>query len=317
MQRLTSTILIVTILSWLVGCTPNKADEQDVAITVDEWKMKAADGVRLYVKEFGSGDTVVVIHGGFGAEHGYLVNAFLPFAQKHHFILYDQRGSLRSRCEDSMITVAKHVQDIEALRKETGQDQLVIVAHSMGGYLAMRYACTYPGKVKKLVLISSPPAKCNIDSLTTKISEPAMARWQRPAVVEELGKYGVKDAKGDYTDRMTWIRDRITFGAINLHDVTKWREIKGGPLFYNGSAGQAASSSMESDNWNYISCLKQQQIPIYIIHGDDDYLPYTYHDAWKDSLDGTHFNLISNAGHCLWIDNFTEYKQVFNKALDQ
>lgn len=34
-----------------------------------EWYLAAGEGCRLYVREFGVGDTVVVLHGGWGAEH--------------------------------------------------------------------------------------------------------------------------------------------------------------------------------------------------------------------------------------------------------
>lgn len=308
-------ILICSLFITLMCCrqaTHNVADP----IVYDEWKLQTNDGTRLYVTEFGKGDTIIVIHGGFGAEHSYLLNAFEPLAGNYHFILYDQRGSLRSASADSIVTVANHIKDIAALQDELGQERVTIVAHSMGGYLAMRYAAEYPGRVKKLVLISSPPAKCNIDSLTTLIQEPTMKRWERPAVVAEFEKYGVTSARdSSYTDRQSSLRNRISFGAINLHDVTNWRDIRGGPLFFSASASSAASASMEQERWNYIAALKAQQIPVYIVHGDDDYLPYTYHNSWKDSLPDAHFHLIEGAGHCLWIDNFEAYNSIMQEVL--
>ena len=46
--------------------------------------------------EFGTGkDTVLVLHGGFGAEHSYMLTALRPLEKQYHFVLYDQRGSLR------------------------------------------------------------------------------------------------------------------------------------------------------------------------------------------------------------------------------
>src|SRR5258706_10881743 len=71
----------------------------------DEWRLKTDDGTSLFVRELGSGDTVTILHGGWGAEHSYLIEAFAPFADKYHFIFYDQRGSLRSKCPDSLVSV--------------------------------------------------------------------------------------------------------------------------------------------------------------------------------------------------------------------
>ncbi len=285
-------------------------------IPAEEWKMTAPDGVRLYVTEFGTGDTVVALHGGFGAEHGYLLSAFVPLATHYHFVLYDQRGSLRSDCDDSLITLDRHVDDLELLREKLHIEQLTVVAHSMGGFVAMNYIARYPGRVKKLILMASPPAQSSFEDLTSKINASAMARWDRPEVLAELKKYGLrKELEKSTSDKERWTWDRITFAAINLHDVKKWKQIKGGPLFYSFKAGAASIQSIQSEKWDFIDTILSQNIPVYILHGDDDYLPYTYHNTWKDRNNIT-FHLIKNAGHCMWIDNFQEYEHVMRKALE-
>ena len=75
----------------------------------DEWRLYTDDGTSLFVREFGQGDTVLVLHGGWGAEHSYLIDPFIKLANKYHFIFYDQRGSLRSQCPDSLISVDNHI----------------------------------------------------------------------------------------------------------------------------------------------------------------------------------------------------------------
>src|SRR5687768_9685396 len=79
-----------------------------------EWYLPTGDGCRLFVQEYGTGrDTVIVVHGGFGAEHSYLLDAFRGLEERFHFVFYDQRGSLRSPCPDSLISVAAHIRDVE------------------------------------------------------------------------------------------------------------------------------------------------------------------------------------------------------------
>lgn len=309
-------LYLSVILLLIPSCHTNSSKDCNYDIEYEEWMLHPEDGVQLFVKEFGTGEPVLVIHGGFGAEHSYLLNAFSPLADQFHFILYDQRGSLRSQCPDSLITVANHIKDIEVIRQQSGLEKLTIVSHSMGGFLAMRYAATYPGRTNKLVLLASPPAKCNIDSLTTAIAKPASERWKRISVIKELVMHGVENDSGNYSDKERSIRNRIRFGAINLHKVSRWEEIKGGPLFYSAGAGNAATASMESDSWNFIQPIREQQIPVFIIHGDDDYLPHIYHNSWKDSIPNISFHLVENAGHCLWIDNYEDYKTALLDALN-
>lgn len=108
--------------------------------------------VRQYVMEVGKGPTVVVIHGGYGAEHSYLLKPFLPLSGKHHLVFYDQRGSLRSPAGTHEVSLPKLVDDLEALRQELGQDKLVLLTHSMGATTAMAYLARYPERVRGLVL---------------------------------------------------------------------------------------------------------------------------------------------------------------------
>ncbi len=313
MLRYSPHILLTLVLSLCLFSTRLMAQS---AVAQEEWKLRTRDGARLYVTEFGVGDTVLVIHGGFGAEHGYLLNAFMPLANEHRFVLYDQRGSLRSPCKDSLITLDRHLDDIEDIRQRLHLEKLTVVTHSMGGFIIMNYMQRYPGRVKKLVLLASPPAKGTLEELTEKLNAPTLARWNRPEVIAELKAYGLENQwKDSYTDREAGIWDRITFGAINLHHVKGWSEIKGGPMFYSAKAAQASIASVKFDKWNFIEMLRQQKPLIYIIHGADDYLPYSYHDSWKDSVGNVKFRLINDAGHCLWIDNFKDYKGAMTQAL--
>ncbi len=280
-------------------------------LQTDAWKMKTDDGVRIYVKEFGEGDTVIVIHGGFGAEHSYMISAVEPFANKHRFVLYDQRGSLRSDCADSLITLDKHIEDLELLRQKLGLSKFTIVAHSMGGFVAMNYIQKYPGKVRKLIMICPAPAKGSFQALTSDIQETTLARWDRPDVTEELNKYGLKKelTKG-VADQQSWLWNRITFAAINLHDVKKWRELGEGPLYYSNKAGIATVKSLTSDTWDFVDVLSKENIPVYVFEGDDNFVPYQYNEGWIKSVKTAHFFLLKNAGHNLWIDNYAEYRKI-------
>lgn len=88
---------------------------------------------QIYVCEFGTGtDTVVMLHGGWGGDHFGMIEAVAGLSNKFHFILYDQRGSLRSPFPDSLITFDQHIEDVERLRKELKMEKMNIVGHSMG-----------------------------------------------------------------------------------------------------------------------------------------------------------------------------------------
>jgi pimeloyl-ACP methyl ester carboxylesterase len=49
------------------------------------------------------------------------------------------------------------VDDVEALRRHLGSDQLDVLGHSAGATLAVLYAARYPGRVRRLVLVTPSP----------------------------------------------------------------------------------------------------------------------------------------------------------------
>lgn len=127
-------ILLFFALSFFIisSCAQQEGFVRQEDFDTKVWYLQTSDSVKHFVTEFGKGDTVVVLHGGWGAEHSYLIDAFRPLSNQFHFVLYDQRGSLRSPAPDSTITIKQFVEDLEALRQELGLEQLTLLGHSMG-----------------------------------------------------------------------------------------------------------------------------------------------------------------------------------------
>src|SRR5918994_5853685 len=116
-------------------------------------------GVDLFVRRLGSGPTVVVLHGGPGADHDYLRPGFDALAEGRELIYYDQRGGGRSPVtRDVPVGWTEHVADLEALRAKWGLARLTIAGYSWGGLLALLYALEHTERVERLALISPAPA---------------------------------------------------------------------------------------------------------------------------------------------------------------
>ena len=99
-------------------------------------------------------------------------------------MFYDQRGSLRSPCADSAISVSAHLEDLERLRAELRLERMKLAAHSMGTFLAMSYLQQHADRVANLALLGALPPytpATREDSALASASDSAFNSWrQRP-----------------------------------------------------------------------------------------------------------------------------------------
>lgn len=124
------------------------------------------DGAKLFLRLVGSGEPIVVVHGGPGMSHDYLAPQLIDLlANDYQLIFYDQRASGRSSGVDdtTRLTISQFVRDLEILRQQLKIDRLNLFGHSFGGLLAMYYAISYPNNVNKLLLIDSSPASWELN----------------------------------------------------------------------------------------------------------------------------------------------------------
>jgi proline iminopeptidase len=116
-----------------------------------------ANGLLIYYLDVGTGEPLVILHGGPGASHEYLLPYLLPLARSNRLIFIDERGSGRSqKIEDpSGYTVENMVEDVEGVRVSLGLGKINLLGHSYGGVLAQAYALKYQDNLNHLMLCST------------------------------------------------------------------------------------------------------------------------------------------------------------------
>ena len=116
----------------------------------------AVPGGKIFWRKFGSGGNtpLLTLHGGPGSSHNYLL-PLQALADERPVIFYDQLGCGRADApeEESVYTIQRSVDEVDAVRAALGLDQVVLLGHSWGALLAIEYLCQGRGKgVDRLVL---------------------------------------------------------------------------------------------------------------------------------------------------------------------
>ena len=112
-------------------------------------------GVDLFTRRVGAGSLVVVLHGGPGAHHDYLLPQYDRLATGRELFYYDQRGGGRSPvARDVPVGWQEQVADLEALRSYLKLERMAICGYSWGGLLAVLYLLQHPQRVERLALVS-------------------------------------------------------------------------------------------------------------------------------------------------------------------
>src|SRR5256885_10627108 len=94
-------------------------------------------GVRIFERRIGGGPPVVVLHGGPGAHHDYLLPGFDALSDGRELIYYDQRGGGRSPASRKAPGGwTEHATDLAELRRQSGIGPLTPAGYSPGGPIA-------------------------------------------------------------------------------------------------------------------------------------------------------------------------------------
>ena len=304
----------------LAFCCSGFLFSQHQYLNEEAWYLQTEDSLRLYMFEFGQGDPVVVLHGGYGSEHSYMLDFLLPHQENHRFILFDQRGSLRSPIPikdlDRKISLELLVEDLEAIRIELGVERMKIIAHSMGANYLYNYLEKYPHRVAEAIVISGfipkwPDEEEMKIMMGTQVERQKF--MQRPEIQEEMDKLAAADISVQKKASYQW---KIQFSAGQIYQIEKWKEVKG--LFFNPEINKRISPERSGKKFNFLDDIENHPYPITFIFGYHEFGDYgvKLHSRWLGEMEGVHLHILPDAGHAVWMDKPQEFAEILGKALE-
>jgi pimeloyl-ACP methyl ester carboxylesterase len=157
----------------------------------------AVNGLRLYYEIHGTGQPLVLLHGGLGSTGMY--DPLLPLIGKdRQVIAVDLQAHGRTADIDRPMSCEAMADDIAALLKSLGIEKADVMGYSLGGGTALRMAIQHPGAVRKLVLVSTTFSKNGwfpeVDTATSQLNATAAEMMKGSPAYQTYAKIAPRPA---------------------------------------------------------------------------------------------------------------------------
>lgn len=131
--------------------------------------MLSLDGT--FIQTFGEGEKIVVIHGGPGFSHDYLVSHLSFLSEEHQIIHFDQYGCGKTVAPSESLTfnlIAAHAADV--LSYFQSNNEIRVIAHSFGVAVLLSALSQLPKlQVSGMILNAVPTNKFRFDSMRNEL----------------------------------------------------------------------------------------------------------------------------------------------------
>ena len=261
----------------------------------------ATTGRPLYWCAYGASSSppLLILHGGPGAHHDYLLPQFLRLSEGYRLLFYDQRGGGRSKTDDTApITWQTHVEDLGHVVTELPTEPLTLVGYSWGGLLALLY-CLEGGHrpeltmPRRLVLIDPAP-------LSARFREAFEAEFsRRQSGAEVIRLRGELAASGLREQDPVAYRQRLFELSVAGYFATPDRARDLTPFRVSGRVQQSVWESL--GDFDVLGSLTRLRMPSLIVHGRRDPIPLDSSDQAARALRGR-FLVLEASGHVPYVE---------------
>ncbi len=237
---------------------------------------------------------------------------------------YDQRGAgFSSRLElrtQAPYSVAGHVNDLEAIRRQLGARTMILVGHGWGATLAINYLLAHPSSVSRMVLESPGPLwypewsdliEPSARARMTDVQASALAVLQRPSLRLVLGRMMADFSRrsahtlvADWEADQWWTRLRAQELALGQPRATCLTEQlpdaapPAGLGFFANSYTLADALRLPDPR----PALKEMNVPVLVLRGLCDYTSWRVSYEYLDVLPGARYVAVPAAGHQIWLE---------------
>ena len=272
-----------------------------------------SDGRKLAFRRDGSGQLLLCHPGGPGFS-GATLGDLGGLAQDVELLVIDPRGTGASDPppDDRAYRQEDYVADLEELRQELGAEQIDLLGHSHGGFVAMAYAAAHPKRVRRLVLVATAPR------FAREYDERVRALWEAsddPAIAVALDARLKRMARSHKEDdermRLRMLELRLYFRRA---EGVEWL----GGVFGQEPPNLAALMLFNAETapqYDNRAGLPLIEAPTLVISGELDFFDPPANAEILELVPDARSVVLSDAGHFVWFDDPDRFRAEVTRFL--
>jgi pimeloyl-ACP methyl ester carboxylesterase len=256
-----------------------------------------SDGIALWYDTSGTGPRLYTCAGGPAGDHRYLAEDLTPLEGELELVHHDYRGSGQSQpAPAETYSFERIADDLDELRAALDDDQIDLLGHSMGGFVALTYALRHPERCRRLILAGSCPTtdprvfvRPTLRALGWARTLKMLSRslwwlgaysWRRPSLTRTRRLYAI------------WATTQEGRRDIRAGEIAR-EERLGLPLANdNVPALQRAFRSLR-----FTAELPRVQCPVLVLYGDRDAMAAATVHQFRDGLPDVKVVALPDIGH--------------------
>jgi len=259
---------------------------------------------------------LLVLHGGPGSAHNYMLALAALAEEGRQIVFYDQLGggiSDRPK-DDSLWTTTFFVEEVDRVRKHLGLQDIHLLGHSWGGMLAIEYMLTKPKGVRSITLasamISMPLYQTEVEKLKKDLPDRVYAAL-------------IKHETAGTTDSAEYAEAMRVYDARHIFRGKLWPKqfSSANPAFGDsyklmwGASEAYANGRLKK--WDKLNQLKEITIPTLITSGQYDELTPEQALITQANIPGSEIKIFTAGSHCAHIEYPEEYVAVVEEFLSK
>jgi pimeloyl-ACP methyl ester carboxylesterase len=259
---------------------------------------------KVYLSETGinNAKSIVLVHG-VGDRGARVWDSIIPkLAERYHVVTFDLPGFGRSSKKNALYSPILYAAFVKWVVDRYVDGPFVLIGHSLGGAVALRFASTYQRHLQRLILIdvagilhqavlARNMAQSKLNDWSSKL------RWPPLDLLTRLSKHTLDRIQGLPIDT------EMAIGSASLRQK----------LF---NADPAKIAGLALTNEDFSDLIERVAAPTLVLWGaKDSVTPIRTGKVLSAKIPNAHLKVIPNVGHCPMLQNPEQFNRLILNAL--